>query len=150
MNKLKFKKNSWHYKLALFASEDNLQSIPDNFCSYFWKVILGIFMFTMTIIFGIILTFVTIVSPLLYLFVGIQYEFFLPIPVEVVIGLAVDSIVFVLNVMYQISEWRETKRQKDYDAWEANGYKHQEKTPSFIQTSWNTFKDKTCFKIEFE
>jgi hypothetical protein len=85
--------------------------------------------------------------------VGLQYQFFEP-PKEVAVGLVLDVGLLLGCVVFLISDWladrRELKRQKFYDEYVKNNYKKVEKKPSFVITAWRTFKDKTCFRIEFE
>jgi hypothetical protein len=97
--------------------------------------------------------FILVVAPLLYLAVGLQYQFFEPSK-EVAVGLVLDVGLLLIYVWFLVSDWladrRELKRQKFYDEYVKNNYKKVEKKPSFVITAWCTFKDKTCFRIEFE
>jgi hypothetical protein len=97
--------------------------------------------------------FVLVVSPLLYLVVGLQYQFFEP-PDEVLIGSGLDTGLLLVCGGFLFSDWlaerKQRKRDRDYEEFVKNNYRKVEKKPSFIVSAWRTFKDKTCFRIEFE
>jgi hypothetical protein len=127
--------------------------ISDNFCGYFWNVVFsGLIVLYFTAMVAICL-FVLVVAPLLYLVVGLQYQFFEP-PKEVAVGLVFDIGLLLVCVVFLFSDWlaerKQRKRDRDYEEFVTNNYKKVEKKPSFIATAWRTFKDKTCFRIEFE
>ena len=151
MNTLKFNKNSWHYQLVRAVKDE--WHISDNFCGYFWDVIISGSILLLMLAMITMCLFVLVVAPLLYLAVGLQYQFFEP-PPEVAVGLVLDVGLLLIYVWFLVSDWladrRELKRQKFYDEYVKNNYKKVEKKPSFVITAWRTFKDKTCFRIEFE
>ncbi len=151
MNTLKFNKNSWHYQLVRAVKDE--WHISDNFCGYFWDVIISGSILLLMLAMTAMCLFVLVVAPLLYLAVGLQYQFFEP-PKEVAVGLVFDVGLLLIYVWFLVSDWladrRELKRQKFYDEYVKNNYKKVEKKPSFVITAWRTFKDKTCFRIEFE
>ena len=151
MNTLKFNKNSWHYQLVRAVKDE--WHISDNFCGYFWDVIISGSILLLMLAMTAMCLFILVVAPLLYLAVGLQYQFF-ELPKEVAVGLVLDAGILVGCIICLISDWladrRELKRQKFYDEYVKNNYKKVEKKPSFVITAWRTFKDKTCFRIEFE
>ncbi len=151
MNTLKFNTKSWHYRLVRFIK--NEWEISDNFCGYFWDVVMSGIVLLLMLAMVIFCLFVLVVAPLLYFVVGLQYQFFEPTN-EVVIGLFFDAVLLVICVICLFSDWladrRELKRQKQLDEYVKNNYRTVEKKPSFVMTAWRTFKDKTCFRIEFE
>lgn len=153
MRTLHFNKNSWHYKLAEFSSTSP-SNISYNFCGYFWQVIFGIMIGILMFGFSIMVLLLLVLCPILYLIVCLQYQIF-EVPVEVGVGLFIDIVILIIYVSSKIQTWldnhREMQRQKDYDEWIANGYASKpQKQAGFIVTTWQTFKDKTCFKIDFE
>ena len=151
MNTLKFNKNSWHYQLVRVVKDE--WHISDNFCGYFWDVIISGSILLLMLAMITMCLFILVVAPLLYLAVGLQYQFFEPSK-EVAVGLVLDVGLLLIYVWFLVSDWladrRELKRQKFYDEYVKNNYKKVEKKPSFVITAWRTFKDKTCFRIEFE
>ncbi len=151
MNTLKFNKKSWHYQLVRAVKDE--WHISDNFCGYFWDVIISGSILLLMLAMITMCLFILVVAPLLYLAVGLQYQFF-ELPKEVAVGLVFDVGLLLIYVWFLVSDWladrRELKRQKFYDEYVKNNYKKVEKKPSFVITAWRTFKDKTCFRIEFE
>lgn len=154
MRTLHFNKNSWHYKAALLASS-NHYDIPENFCNYFWRVIFGSFLTLLLLGIFSLFTFLTVIAPILYLVVCLQYGTFWP-PAEVVVGIVLDIIIMIGVAHFYITEnilpeYKKKRAAKRLKLMEDGIYPESTpKEPGFIVTAWRTFKDKTCFKIEFE
>lgn len=154
MRTLHFNKNSWHYKAALLASS-NHYDIPENFCNYFWRVFLGLFLTLLLIWVVVIFAFLTVIAPILYLVVCLQYGTF-GAPVEVVVGGVLDIIIMIGVAHFYITEnilpeYKKKRAAKRLKLMEDGIYPESTpKEPGFIVTAWRTFKNKTCFKIEFE
>ena len=141
MNTLNFSKSSWHYRLVCLNKYE--RDISTNFCGYFWDVVLS--MMVMGVAFGatILISYALIVSPLMYFAVVLQYGAF-EAPSEVRLGILLDLLLISFTVLYVIFNAVES-------AYFNIRYVNREtpKVPGFVSTAWKTFRDKTCFKIEF-
>lgn len=153
MKPLQFNKNSWHYKLVSTVKDE--YSISDNFCEYFWDVIGSLVLWLSITFISITGLYMGICSPLIYLAVALQYGWF-ELPKDTTFGLAMDSVFLLLGLLFYVCDiWIprkiEEKRKRDYDKMLAEQQEdYVPKQPGFIITAWRTFKDKTCFKIEFK
>lgn len=146
MKSITFSKNSWHYRLVSFIKPP--YQISDDFCGYFWDVIISAFSLVCMISALVFFTLLLLIHPLLYLAVSLQYGFFdLPAPVGVGLFLDIGSILIIL-FFYIIDIWYPAYQEKKY--WNNFSKMTELPKPSFIMMSWNKFKDKTCFKVEFK
>jgi len=140
-NKMKINKSSWHYRLVKLGDP---WDIPDDLCSYVRLLIWNIMGVSFTFALGIFLVVVGIWSPIHLVLYGIPdqqsalYGFY-------IIGSMVDVAVLICIIFYIIDwvreyllEHREVKPPKPI------------KEPSFIKKAWKGFKEKTCYKIDFE
>jgi hypothetical protein len=149
MNSITFSKNSWHYRLVTFIKSRNY--VSTDFCGYFWDVVTSIIAAFIIFCGLLFVTLATIIYPLIYLVVSLQNGFF-DVPQEVIIGTTIDVFFILISIFFYIQEvwYPEYKERKYWRNFSKLTELPKPKEPSFIAMSWNKFKDKTCFRVEFK
>jgi len=142
MKSITFNRNSLHYRLAtVYGSYDGSWDCDKNFCTYSKSVFRG-FLLTLVIVIAGVMLLAPQINMLIWLAVRLPSQKLIPpdeinsfiigatfIAIEIVGGLLVlkfklgDSKTYISNIIPT--------------------------TPSFIKTWYQSFKDKTCVKIDF-
>ena len=138
---MKINKKSWHYRLVKLGDP---WDIPDDLCSYVRLLIWNAMGVSSTFALGTFLVVVGIWSPIHLVLYGIPdqqsalYGFS-------IIGSMVDAGVVVISIIYFLERVREYRLEHRKDK-----PPKPIKEPSFIKKAWKGFKEKTCYKIDFE
>ena len=141
MKTIKINKNSWHYRLIDKYTTEPVWHI-DNFCEYFWGVARGIFSVFLIIGCGSIISWIMVGEPIMYAITGFD-PVFLDGNDGLQIGLMIWGIIlFVFSISFTTLKYQEYK--------DAHSKKYVDEPDSFIYTAYKSFKDKVCFKIEYE
>lgn len=145
MKTLKFSSKSWHYELA-----HTFTKYPEtgNFCAYVRAVIMG-FMYCITFIVIVSAAlYVFVIDPLAWLVYYINYGILELETGNVMLVTEIFAFLFaVYDVFYKdrLVDWLDEKRyerlKKKYST---------TKKDSFIKSAYRSFKDKVCFRVEFE
>lgn len=147
MGTINFKTSSWHYRIALYSCNEYEHKVPTNFCLYFWVVIKGILCRLIDLLFTGFVIGMFIIYPLYYIIDGYikgLYES----PNELLMFVTICDIIIIgvilLGYFMQIILPKIRDRLKWWKVKKVSVL-----NDSFIRVWWNSFKDKTCFKIEF-
>lgn len=149
MKTLTFDKKSWHYELAEMGGFRYYDWQEQNFCTYARKVLIGIFLSILITIIGagaagtVVMPLVTYIG---YLSTGvwlggesgdIHVAYFI-----------VDTVLIVTVLLWYLVD---VLIPCAYNGAIEFVTKEVRKVPSdsFVKTWWKSFKEKTCFKIEF-
>jgi hypothetical protein len=146
MKSLTFKKDSWHYKAAMFVFDS--WQIPNDLCGYVRHVIWGGLMFILLMSFCAALACgvgYLLCMWLHWLFQMISTMSFIApsdeaVIVNVILGVIAACGAAILAIKL-IVDYKNDMRQKRYE----EGYVEPE--PGFLRVAYRSFKDKTCFKI---
>jgi hypothetical protein len=131
---VKLKRNSWHEQIAGFM--DYCYTPPRNICSYFWDVVFG-FIRIVTFILSVSLTIAIMIQPILYLIACLVVGSFAVVtPTIVIISSSIWAlvIIFILAVIL-------------LDFFTVNF--NNENKDNFIKSSYRSFNEKTCVKIDW-
>lgn len=143
MKTLNFKKNSWHHRLAKMGGFD--RTCNQDFCTYTQRVLVGTFFFC-------------ILSVICVFIAGCFGDFIAWIIAMIKFGVYIEPNVFAQGVTVTIFvcslmamfvgylRWKEKRRERLYALQRAGEYV--EPKPSFIAKAYESFKNKTCFKIK--
>lgn len=143
------KTNTWHYKFLTKFIGVRRYDRPRDRCSYV-RAVIGYSL--LTVVMTVIVTFMGV------FFIGgtinaIGYAIcyvlglngpFLDAP-AIAFGLLACLVVVVLSIIYGIPYVFESIAIKNAERNELT-----EKTPGFFKMAWSSFKEKTCYRIEYE
>ncbi len=145
MKTLKFSRKSWHYELA-----HTFTKYPEtgNFCAYVRAVIWGFFCCLGIIVIVSAALYVFVIDPLAWLVYYINYGILEPETGNVILVTEIFAFLLAVFEIYykeRLVDWWEEKRyerlKKKYST---------TKKDSFIKSAYQSFKDKVCFRVEFE
>lgn len=135
--------NSWHFKLAEIAGVSKRRH--DDFCSYFRKVAMGAFLFTLMIALSVAET-ACVADFFAWIVAGVQSGFVEPRPGTVIFFCEL-AIAAVLGLIYLFATWDEKRNERKWQQRCDPTFVAPE--PGFVKLAYRKFKDKTCFQINF-
>lgn len=147
--KFELKRDSWHFRLANFASEDGNRRVyrDSDICSYTRALMLGAFWLVVALWFAL-LAGIWVGTTIYNLYTFAVYGAALTPPAIVLIGL-----VLILGLSIACFVVNEKHKERKYERQMEilrNGGSIPEPKPGFLRLAYRKFKDKTCFKLEFK
>lgn len=137
------KSDSWHYWIANFA-ERRVTTSGSDICSYTRAFIAGMIWFLIVAFLSTTLSIWALVS-IVDIGNWLIFGGYLP-PYSQVFGLVVVAMAGILGTVAGIMYTKDQIHERSLRNIEAN----RDKPPSFVKLAYRKFKDKTCFKINFQ
>ncbi len=147
--KFELKRDSWHYRLANFASEDGNRRVyrDSDICTYIRALMLGAFWFLVCLWF-VALAGIWVGTTVYNLYTFAVYGSALTAP-AIVLCCLIITLALIVVIAVQVERYKERKHQRRMEILRQGGEVPEPK-PGFIRLAYRKFKDKTCFKLEFK
>ena len=148
----KLNHESWHFKLANFACDSMNRRVSrhgTNICEYTRAIMFGTFWFLMAVffsgLFGVWIGYSIYDTVTCLIYGG------MPVPSTFIFLGTVMSLLAMTGVYVAVEKYKEHKEAKIEQSIIDGTWKDPHKrNPSFLTLAYRKFKDKTCFRIEFE
>lgn len=147
--KFKLSQNSWHFKLANFgvsSFDRRVSSYGSDICEYIRALFVGTFWFCAASAFVALVA--SWIGYSLYDLVTVIIYGGIMSPGTILFLIIVLSLSLIAGVAYLHEVYKDRKEEALREAIMKGEYK--EPDPSFMTLAYRKFKNKTCFKIEFE
>lgn len=136
MSSIKLNKKSWHYQVASFGNVYSIEYQVHDFCSYIRVVFKGLFLILLAILAGVVFGYLMVIQPGIWALGGFQTWYFENNDV-LRSGLVIWAFVCFSISLGVYLTWRDSRRNLQQDS-------------GFFTLWYRSFKDKVCFKVDFE